>query len=195
MWTSRMEPLSGSSGVRYEVAWNDQPATFADVLQSWTRDEQFRSWFNSLLAASPFAAFRWETPGVSLGTVNRLFEFVLLDDPRLARQPDVNAFARYFPNSSNGIATFANLGGDAVLVVPAPLTEDIAYGHLAAFIRHAPEQQCQALWQAVGTAMAARLNARPVWLSTAGAGVSWLHVRLDDMPKYYGHHPYRQSPV
>ena len=31
----------------------------------------------------------------------------------------------------------------------------------------------------------------PVWVSTAGAGVSWLHVRLDDRPKYYGYQPYR----
>ncbi len=35
----------------------------------------------------------------------------------------------------------------------------------------------------------------PVWLSTAGAGVSWLHVRLDDRPKYYGHGPYRTAPI
>ncbi|MBL9164645.1 MAG: hypothetical protein JNL18_18095 [Planctomycetaceae bacterium] len=195
MWTSREEALSGPSGVRYDVAFDDRPATFGDVVDAWQQNEEFRSWFTSLLAASPFTAFRWETPGVNRVTLDRPFEFVLLDDPRLARQPDAYAFATHFPNASNGITTFANLGGDAVLVVPAPLTEDIAYGHLAAFIRHAPEQQCQALWQAVGTAMAARLNSRPVWLSTAGAGVSWLHVRLDDIPKYYGHHPYRQSPV
>ncbi|MGI9175867.1 MAG: DUF6940 family protein [Rhodothermales bacterium] len=24
-----------------------------------------------------------------------------------------------------------------------------------------------------------------MWLSTAGGGVSWLHVRLDSRPKYY----------
>jgi hypothetical protein len=190
-----MEPFSGSSGVRCEVAWNDQPATFADVLQSWTRDEQFCTWFNSLLTASPFTAFRWETPGVNRVTLDRPFEFVLLDDPRLARQPDVNALAKYFPDACEGIATFANLGGDAVLVVPTPLTDNNAYGHLAAFVRQAPQEQCQALWRAVGTAMTERLNAWPVWLSTAGAGVSWLHVRLDDTPKYYGHRPYRQSPT
>lgn len=187
--------MPGHSGIRYEVAFNGRAVTFGDVLEAWRQDDRFRSWFNSLLAASPYSAFRWETPSISLGTVDRLFEFVLLDDPRLARQPDVNAFAKYFPDASVGVATFANLGGDAVLVVPAPLTEDIAYGHLAAFVRHAPEQQCQALWQAVGTAMAKRLNAQPVWLSTAGAGVSWLHVRLDDSPKYLGYRPYRQSPV
>ena len=35
-----------------------------------------------------------------------------------------------------------------------------------------------------------RLGGKPVWLSTAGLGVGWLHVRLDDRPKYYRHAPY-----
>ena len=26
---------------------------------------------------------------------------------------------------------------------------------------------------------------RPVWLSTEGSGVPWLHVRMDSRPKYY----------
>ena len=45
----------------------------------------------------------------------------------------------------------------------------------------------------VGGAVQRRLGTKPVWLSTAGAGVSWLHVRLDDRPKYYGYAPYRQA--
>jgi len=31
--------------------------------------------------------------------------------------------------------------------------------------------------------------------STAGAGVSWLHVRLDDRPKYYGFKPYKKTEI
>ena len=30
----------------------------------------------------------------------------------------------------------------------------------------------------------ARIDDRPLWLSTAGDGVAWLHVRLDQRPKY-----------
>jgi hypothetical protein len=63
---------------------------------------------------------------------------------------------------------------------------------LAAFVRLAPAQQQSALWRSVGEAMQRRLSKKPVWLSTAGAGVPWLHVRLDDLPKYYGYRPYRQ---
>ena len=118
---------------------------------------------------------------------------MLLDSPRLDRRPDTEAFAEHFAGAKTGIATFSNLGGDAVMVVPCQLTEPSAYGHLAAFVRHAPEPQRHALWQAVGEAMVRRVGAEPVWLSTAGAGVSWLHVRLDDRPKYYGYAPYREG--
>ena len=42
-------------------------------------------------------------------------------------------------------------------------------------------------------AMDSRVGARPIWLSTAGHGVAWLHVRLDSRPKYYLHAPYREG--
>jgi len=48
-------------------------------------------------------------------------------------------------------------------------------------------------WKLVGGAMERRLGPRPVWLSTAGGGVAWLHVRLDDRPKYYGYAQYRNA--
>ena len=32
---------------------------------------------------------------------------------------------------------------------------------------------------------------RPLWLSTNGLGVAWLHARIDARPKYYSHRPYR----
>ena len=36
-----------------------------------------------------------------------------------------------------------------------------------------------------------RIGPLPVWLSTAGGGVDWLHMRLDERPKYYRHLPWR----
>ena len=127
------------------------------------------------------------------GTLSRPFEFVVLDSPGLTRRPEPEAFAEHFAGAGADVVVFANLGGDAVMVVPCPVAEPSAYGQLAAFVRHTPEAQRQAFWQAVGESMERRLGAKPVWLSTAGAGVSWLHVRLDDRPKYYGFGPYRQS--
>jgi hypothetical protein len=194
MWAFRSEPQPGGGLLRVTVDLGPGPATFADVLRGWQGEPAFRSLFNAQLVNVPFAAFRWETPAVTAATVTRPFEFVLLDSPGLASTPDPDAFAEHFGSASkSGVVMFPNLGGDAILVVPCPLAAPPAYGHLAAFAREAPEPQRQALWQAVGEAVARRLCDRPLWLSTAGAGVPWLHVRLDDRPKYYGFGPYRQG--
>lgn len=88
---------------------------------------------------------------------------------------------------------FPNLRGDALLVVPSPRTGNDAYGHLAAFLRHAPHQQLDEFWPVVSTAVKSRLGDHPLWLSTAGGGVAWLHVRLDSRPKYYGYSPYKTA--
>ncbi|MEQ1906350.1 MAG: hypothetical protein ABL888_19360 [Pirellulaceae bacterium] len=104
----------------------------------------------------------------------------------MAHRPDPNAFAEYFNDTGRDIAVFTNLSNDAILIVPYPIAEDSAYGHLATFVRFAPESQRHSLWREVGIVLGRRIGDTPVWVSTAGAGVSWLHVRLDDRPKYYG---------
>jgi hypothetical protein len=195
MWTFPGEKLSRGV-LRFAARRDGQPVAFAEVVRAWQADAEFRTAFNAALAGAPFSAFRWETPGVTASTAARPFEFVLLDDPDLERAPDAEAFAEHFARAAGApVIDFANLRGDAVLVVPAPLADPSAYVHLAAFVRAAPESQRDALWRAVGEAMERRIGAKPVWLSTAGAGVSWLHVRLDDRPKYYGHEPYRAKPA
>jgi hypothetical protein len=192
MWTFPGERLS--RGVcRFAALRDGQSVAFAEAVRGWQADAEFRAAFNAALAGAPFSAFRWETPGATAATAARPFEFVLLDDPYLERATDAEAFAEHF-RAGEGVLCFANLRGDATLVVPCPVADHSAYGHLAAFVRSAPESQRDALWRAVGEAMARRLGTKPVWLSTAGAGVSWLHVRLDDRPKYYGHEPYRAKP-
>ena len=71
------------------------------------------------------------------------------------------------------------------------LYEVITYPHLAAFLRGAGKQQVRELWRRRAQEMLRSIGERPVWLSTAGGGVAWLHVRLDSRPKYYSHAPYR----
>ena len=194
MWSTQSTALSDARGMRFAVYLDARPATYADILRGWQGDAEFRSLFNSLLADAPYTAIRWETPPVTTYTVMRPFEFVLLDSPGLARRPDAEAVAAYFGNGADtGAVEFPNLGGDAIMVVPCPMAEPSVYGHLAAFARQAPERQRHALWQTVGEAMTRRVGSKPVWLSTAGAGVSWRHVRLDDRPKYYGFGPYKQN--
>jgi hypothetical protein len=190
-----VEALLQGRGRRYRLVRHGSPVSYSEVLHLWQSDAAFRARFNSLLAEAPFSAFRWETPPVTRATVDRDFEWVLLDTPGLDRAPDPAAFASQIgklPPAAR-VASFSNLGNDAFLVVPRPIAAASAYGHLAAFVREAPEAQQQDLWQAVGDAMQSRLGSQAVWLSTAGMGVPWLHVRLDARPKYYGYTPYTFS--
>jgi hypothetical protein len=193
MWECAPERLPGGRAERYVPLRGGSPVRYRDVLRYWQDDESFRSFFISLLATSEFAGYRWETPPVTAHTAERAFEFVLLDAPEVARSPDVRAFAEQFKAAAadQAVVTFPNLGNDAVLVVPCPAGPPAAYVHLASFVRRAPPAQVHELWQRVGAAMESRLSASPTWLSTAGMGVAWLHVRLDARPKYYGYAPYR----
>lgn len=191
MWTTRTKPVTG--GLAFGINVDGRPARYLDALRGWREDAAFRTFFNALLAGVPFTEFRWETPPVTAATLTRPFEFVVLNSPGLARTPEPETFSEHFDAATDGVAVFANLRGDAILVVPTPVAESSAYGHLAAFVRLAPDPQRHALWTAVGEAMSHRVGGRPVWLSTAGAGVSWLHVRLDDRPKYYNYAPFRAA--
>jgi len=79
-----------------------------------------------------------------------------------------------------------------LLVVPSPQADDAAYAHIAAFTRNGPDPQNHALWQILGQTMQQRITNQPIWLNTEGSGVSWLHIRLDSRPKYYGFSPYKE---
>lgn len=181
--------------IKIRIDQGDESVSFREVLDRWRNDAAFRTFFNALLADSVFKAFRWELPPLTPENVDCPFACMLIKDQTLVGAPDPEPFAEQFVRArSPEVLQFANLGGDAVMVVPAPGEPLSAYPHIGAFVRKAPCEQRDRLWQSVGEAMADRLGEQPVWLNTAGTGVVWLHVRLDDRPKYYLHAPYRSHP-
>ena len=190
----QIETLGDGQVRKATISGNGKPVTYADALESWKGDHEFRDFFIGVLAETPFDTYFWETPPVTTKTSYRAFEFVLVKSPSLARMsPDAAAFAQHFNSAeSNGQVTcFWNLGGDALLVAPTPRAPLTAYTHLGAFTRAAQPPQQHAFWRAVGVAVADHLSDRPLWLSTCGLGVGWLHARLDSRPKYYSYQPYR----
>lgn len=194
MWNATMEQLEGGRVRKIMIERDGERVSYADLLVLWQRDHDFRAFFIAQLAEAPFAGYFWECPPVTDASTARAFEFVLVDSPQLARVPaDERAFAAQFEagDATDGIATFWNLGRDALLVAPCPRAPLDAYPHIAAFARTAPAEQQHALWRTVGAAVERRLSTEPVWLSTSGLGVYWLHVRLDSRPKYYSFRPYR----
>lgn len=179
---------------RYELAHDGAAISRIDVIRHWSNDQSFRAFFTQLLSYSSFRAFRWETPAVTRENMSRPFEFVLIDTPGFVkRKSDVATFREYFTDDETncGVVVFKNLGGDATLVVPSPRSDHESYGHLAAFIRNAPDEQVDAFWRITGATLESTVGETPIWLSTAGGGVAWLHMRLDSRPKYYSYSPYK----
>ncbi|KAJ1450400.1 hypothetical protein M885DRAFT_532454 [Pelagophyceae sp. CCMP2097] len=182
----------------YRMAFRDAqnaPLTWEQILRAW-RDEAFAGFFSKCLADTPFDSFFWECPGLNVHALAREFEFVTVRAHGFAPASPAD-FAGHLQQCTAPVVAFPNLGRDAMLVAPCPVGDRAAYGHLAAFVRRAPVPQQVALWQQVAatlTAIVDQQRARPVWLSTEGSGVPWLHIRMDARPKYYHHTPYQSPP-
>jgi hypothetical protein len=191
MWQAQTRTESPSV-VKTTIAAIAGPLSFAAVIKLWQHNEAFREFFIGLLAGAPYTACLWETPPVTRPGMEKIFEFVLVDCPQLARvTAEPGAFEAHFRNTKDDAVTFPNLGHDATLIAPCPADDSADYSHLAAFSRSAPAAQQHDLWRRVGMAMQQQISNRPVWLSTSGLGVYWLHVRLDSHPKYYSYRPYK----
>jgi hypothetical protein len=177
------------------VSSNGAALRFGHALRLLDQDSSFREFLTQLLASSTHAAFRWETPPISLSNLDRPFEFVLSNDPHLETHPAPDVYSPYFTGLNAGALVLAipNLGRTATLIVPRQVGEAITYAHLARFLRGAPPDQVHALWRCVAETAQHRLSAVPQWISTAGGGVAWLHVRIENEPKYYSYRPYASA--
>lgn len=195
MLTSTSENLQNSQVVRYTLTKDGNTISYANALELWQFNQEFRAYMTSLLVNSEFGGFRWETPPITRNLISRPFEFVLINAPSfVTRATDNSAFSKYFTNddTDHGVVAFQNIGKDATLIVPSPRGKIADYGHFAAFVRNAPATQVDSLWRIVGRSLASQINEKPLWLSTAGGGVAWLHVRIDTFPKYYDFTPFKQ---
>lgn len=163
--------------------------TFDQVLAAWLDDETFRLQFIQQLTSIRFPAYRWECPRLSLESLQQPFRCVFIDSPELLRGADPGPFSGHF-RVGQDLVSFPSLAGDALLIVPQPTDKASNYGHLAQFLGQAPAAQIHRLWQEVARCVRDRLQQGPLWLNTSGLGVAWLHIRLDDRPKYYAHRPY-----
>jgi hypothetical protein len=195
MWSTDTTQLDARTR-KSIVYWNGAPLSARKAYELCESSSAFRQAFINDLCVAPFSAFFWETPALTTDTAERVFEYVITDAPKLANVlPEVQAFSEHFVEDTmgHGIVVFENLSRDAMLVVPCPIAEHVRYTHLGAFVRGAPQLQVHALLRTVGQAVLARMSNQPTWVSTAGMGVYWLHIRLDSRPKYYRHTPYTRT--
>ena len=186
-WTASHSRAGNTEFIR--LFQGGERLTYKELFGLLQDDRDFAGWYTELLARAPFTSFFWEHPPLTISNFECAAEFVIIDAPMLADwPPNADSFRSYF--TGEAVVTFQNLGGDATLIVPSPTDSSSAYAHLATFVQKAPASQVNALWQRVGQAVSRSLSDEPMWLSTSGLGVAWLHIRLDSTPKYYQHQPY-----
>ena len=188
--------VDGGGVIHAQVTINGNRISVRESLQLMADDAAFRQSLTEVMTNCPFTAARFETPAATKKTLDNPFAFVLVDSPGLDRQADPSSFARQFDaaDPDESVIVFPNLRGDATMIVPRPATHDSSFTHLLDFLRTAPAEHADALWALTGKTMLKQVGLKPLWLSTAGGGVPWLHVRIDERPKYYHYRPYTLSP-
>lgn len=197
----------GRSFQRYQAMWEQIPVSVQKWVELMMEDDDANDAIDSLnneIQSAPYDAVFFETPPVEARAMgSQPVEFILMDAPELhaaaSGRPDVNSFAQHWSsNTSADAVAFSNLGGDAKLIAPIPSAaiEDKSYSHLAVFARMASKAQIAAVWRLTANEYLNRVQSQqpqPVWLSTSGMGVNWLHIRLDSVPKYYTYTPFKKN--
>lgn len=141
------------------------------------------------------AGYFFETPGLRRSTAMvRPFEAALIDAGRggLSSTQNWRAFSEFLDTDecrAQGAVAFMNLSRDGYLVAPAldgdHRTDAV---HLQRFMQTSTDAQALALWAKVRETWRKCLRDDiPLWMSTSGAGVPYLHVRFFNKPRYYVH--------
>jgi len=161
------------------------------VLKRLKISELFRSWYSNILTDTGFDAFFWENRPFTSSSLSKPYECNVICSSYLAgKSPDREPFRNYF-DDKNDVVCFANLGKDAYLIAPVPKSNDDGFTHLGRFLREADRNQIDSFWKTSAHETLKRISKNPVWLSTSGLGVFWLHARIDSTPKYYQTEAYR----
>ena len=130
----------------------------------------------------------WECVPISYNELNKVFQFVILDAPSLSniRQDNIT-FSEYFQANNSMAVQFLSKGGDSWLVSPRYVSGK-DFSSLSRFINNASESYIMCFWCCVANTLKSKLlsnKSKKFWLSTSGLGVNYLHVRIDERPKYY----------
>lgn len=176
---------SSDQNVKFTIQKKNGDFSNFHFIHNLKESTDFRSWYSQSLLAMGFNAFFWENKPFTANTLSDPYECNLVQSTYLSNQrPDKKTFREYF-NEKKEIVYFSNLGNDAQLIVPVPKSQTDDFTHIGRFLREAGKNQIDLFWKTVADETLKRISDNPVWLSTSGLGVFWLHARIDSYPKYY----------
>ncbi|UII26536.1 hypothetical protein LVD15_25105 [Fulvivirga maritima] len=187
----KKDQTNSALAVTYTIESEQRRLSFKEVINLLMHSSDFRGQLTQTMRASGFGAYFWEVKPITKSRLDQAFEFAVVQSSSLKEiRMDPEPFQEHFDDDSL-ILSFPNLRGDAHLVVPNKINPKADYAHLAAFLNTADSLQIDQFWKQVGETYCRLINDQPMWLSTAGLGVSWLHMRIDQRPKYYRYTSYK----
>ena len=104
-------------------------------------------------------------------------EYIIRRSSSLATIPDIRPYKKYIENANkNSLSThFYNLSKDTILVIPIK-----PYANIYQFAIHSSNVEWLALFRKI-----LKNLKKGQFISTHGHGVNYLHVRIENYPKYY----------
>ena len=216
----RFTPRSLGGGlVKFTFLKNDAPMNYYEVMKLLSEgNDKMIETLTTTIQNFKHPGLFWECISVTPDLFNVTpFEYILLPSSTVAGLvTDIGPFREKFAardpslpaiQNERDVAVFHNLRRDAVLVVPCPtdyshfMRPPDYMAHLLKFMRGGSPEQVRQLWITIGRTMIDTLGDSwengedgkhtRFWLSTSGLGVSWLHVRIDTVPKYYNWKDYK----
>ena len=175
--------------------------SYAQFIEGCKSNATFRDVVIELLQPTGYTDYLWEVIGTDQARWKQQpFECVLIKLPYRSAL-DYTPFLEHLKPAvadQKVVIAFPSLSGDSLVVpVPSDLNNPAfpKYGHLADFIKHAPLKAKHELLRLMAHEFehVCQSSARPMYLSTNGLAVAWLHVRIEHTPKYYNHQPYKRN--
>lgn len=180
-------------GARCRFTRSGSALSFAEVIECWQSPKDVETYLNGIKKLG-FNQFYWEHPSLTTKTLDAPYECMVIGTTHFnRREVDTTSFSGHL-HKPEPVVVFDNLGRNARLVVPTLKSDPEHYKHMGAFTSFAPKDQVHCVFNSLGKSVLEEVNkGKPIWLSTAGLGVIWLHIRLDTVPKYYKTKTYKNA--
>lgn len=188
-----------------------QKGTWADILGKYPKRNIQKEFINILknipsenkYPDTSFKSYYFQTPDIC--SLNIPIEFVLIKTYNLhKKKASWVKYAEYMkrkPRNRHSLS-FINLTGTVMLTIPFNKKKDIKYGHIKDYMTYATNEEIYDILLELGIQIEKynkmySINIKnkkfcyPLYLSTHGYGVQWVHFRLEQYPLYYNYDLYK----
>jgi len=100
--------------------------------------------------------------------------------PKKYKNIDLQTYKQYIDKSDGFTSIFKSLNKKTILIVPTK-----PFINLTEFAVYSTNKEWLLLWKSVATVVKKLLKKTPLYISTHGHGISYLHIRIEEKPIYY----------